>query len=101
MKTTVVRYKTHPRHADENTALIGAVFGALERETPAGVRYQAMRGGDGVTFVHVVSVDETLAAHPLTSLPEFQAFLAGIRERCEEPPLAVEAAVLGRYMGAA
>jgi hypothetical protein len=97
MRTTVVRYKTFPEHADENAALIAHVFAALERCKPAGLRYQAMRGRDGVTFTHVACVDDALADHPLTSLPEFQAFVAGIRDRCIEPPVQVESAVLGRY----
>jgi hypothetical protein len=42
-------------------------------------------------------VDDALADHPLTSLPEFQAFVAGIRDRCIEPPVQVDSAVLGRY----
>lgn len=90
MKTIVVRYKTFPQHADENAALIAQVFVALERRKPAGVHYQAMRGQDGVTFTHVVCVDEALADHPLTSLPEFIDFVAGIRDRCVEPPVQVE-----------
>ncbi|WP_280155551.1 hypothetical protein [Piscinibacter sp. XHJ-5] len=100
MKTTVVRYKTFPERADENAALIAQVFAALERQQPAGLRYEAMRGRDGVTFTHVASVDEAPAQHPLTSLPEFQAFLAGIRERCVEPPVQVESVVLGRWESA-
>ena len=97
MKTTIVRYRTHPEQADENAALIAAVFEALQRQRPAGLRYQALRAADGVSFTHVVSLDETLKAHPLTSLPEFQAFVAGIRARCAEAPQQVESVLLGRY----
>lgn len=99
MKTTVVRYTVHPEHAQENAALIAAVFEALQREKPAGLSYMAMRGADGVTFTHVASVDAALAEHPLTSLPAFQAFVAGIRQRCAETPQQLESAVLGRYHG--
>jgi len=97
MKTTVVRYRTLPEHAEENAELIGAVFAALQRAAPVGLRYQALRGSDGVTFTHVASVDEQLASHPLTSLPEFQAFAAGIGARCERPPEALASTLLGRY----
>jgi hypothetical protein len=96
MKTTVVRYRTHPRHADENVALVGEVFMALASAQPQGLHYEAMRAADGVTFTHVISVDETLPVHPLTSLPAFQAF-DGIRGRCVEPPASVESALVGRY----
>jgi hypothetical protein len=97
MKTTIVRYKTLPQHADENAALIAAVFEALARERPEGVHYQALRSQDGLCFTHVASIDESLAEHPLVSLPEFQAFTAGIGKRCSEPPLQLKSALLGRY----
>jgi hypothetical protein len=96
-KTTVVRYKTHPQHADENAALVRAVFEALQRARPAGLRYQCLRGLDGVTFTHLATIDDALQVHPLTSLPEFQAFLAGLRTRCAEPPALVESELLGGY----
>jgi len=99
MKTTVVRYKTFPQHADENAALIDQVFLALQRRQPEGLHYQSVRGADGVTFTHIASVDEALAEHPLTSLPEFKAFVAGIRDRCIEPPEQLQGMVLGSYPG--
>ena len=97
--TTVVRYKIHPEHADENATLVQAVFSALQRVRPAGLRYQSLRGRDGVTFTHLSTIDDGLETHPLTSLPEFQAFVAGLRSRCAEPPALVESEALGRYEG--
>ena len=97
MKTNIVRYRTHPQHAEENAALVREVFAALERARPSGLHYKAFRAVDGVSFLHVVSVDETLAAHPLTSLPAFQAFVADIRRRCEEAPANAAVTVVGRY----
>ena len=94
---TVVRYKTHPQHAEENAALVQAVFQALQRARPAGLRYQCLRGRDGVTFTHLATIDEGLDAHPLTGLPEFKTFLAELRTRCAEPPAVVESELLGRY----
>jgi len=99
MNATVVRYTVHTQHAEENAALIAAVFEALERRRPVGVSYTAMRAKDGVTFTHVASVDPTLPEHPLTTLAEFKAFVAGIRARCVEPPQQLESTVLGRYQG--
>jgi hypothetical protein len=97
MKTVLVRYKTLPQHADQNAALIAAVFEALDRCRPAGLRYQTLRSRDGLSFTHVATIDDTLPEHPLTTLPEFQAFVAGIGARCSDPPLQIESTVLGRY----
>lgn len=98
-KTTLVRYKTHPQHAAENAALIARVFAALARDKPAGVRYQVLCAEDGVSFTHVVTLEDGLAVHPLTSLPEFKAFVADIATRCETAPQQVPSTVLGRYPG--
>lgn len=97
MKTSIVRYRTYPQHAEENAALVRGVFEALASARPEGLRYEALRAADGVTFTHVVTVDETLPVHPLTSLPAFQAFVAGIRARCAEPPAPAEFQLVGRY----
>lgn len=99
MHTTVVRYKTHPQQGDENAALIKTVLEALRRAQPAGLRYQAVRGRDGVTFTHVATVDDSEGPSPLTALPEFAAFVADLRARCAEPPAIVEGDSLGRYEG--
>ncbi|MBI2769090.1 MAG: hypothetical protein HYX47_05685 [Burkholderiales bacterium] len=98
MKTVIVRYKTKPECADENQALIARVFEALAKAQPAGLRYQAMRETDGCGFVHVASVEGGID-NPLMQVPEFKAFLAGIRERCEEQPATVQMNVVGRYPG--
>jgi hypothetical protein len=96
--TTLVRYKTHPQHAEENAALVRAVFQALQQSHPTGLRYQCLRADDGVTFTHVATTDEG-AGNPLAGLPAFQAFLAGLRARCEELPARLEGQLVGRYEG--
>lgn len=95
MKTLMVRYKTHPEHADTNARLIHAVFDELRSLTPDGIRYTTYRLADGVTFIHLAS-----HAHDpsrLTSLPAFKAFQANIKERCAEPPLVTELSILDSY----
>ena len=74
------------------------MFEALERRRPVGELHGHAREGR-VTFTHVASVDPTLPEHPLTTLAEFKAFVAGIRARCVEPPQQLESTVLGRYQG--
>ena len=55
-KRTLIRYKTKPERTEENEQLIEGVFADLHAKSPEGVRYLALRLGDG-TFVHFVAVE--------------------------------------------
>ncbi|MDP3673122.1 MAG: hypothetical protein Q8R69_25940 [Telluria sp.] len=96
MKTVMVRYKLKPECVAENEALIKQVFVQLARDKPAGMRYQVFKQPDGVSFVHLSKFDDP-DVNPLTRLDAFKAFTAGIKERCEEPPVAVELQQVGRF----
>jgi len=97
MKTTVVRYKVKSGRAEENIAYIKKVFDQLQHETPHGLRYCAFQLEDGLSFLHVAAVDDSLKANPLTGLSAFKDFTSSIAERCEEPPRAVSASLIGAY----
>jgi len=98
MPATVVRYRTKPDRADENQALIEAVFADLERRGTKGFSYQAFRLADGVSFVHVVVEDEGVAEpDSLQDVPAFQAFVAGIADRCDVQPEPSGATVAGSW----
>jgi hypothetical protein len=97
MKTVMVRYQVRPDAAAENERLVKQVFEQLAREQPEGLRYQTLKLADGVSFVHVASHEPGPGGHPLTQLEAFKAFVAGIKERCVEPPVTVEAEVIGAY----
>ena len=97
MAVTVVRYKTKPDRADENQALIEKVFAELEDGGRDGLRYASFRLADGVSFVHVASVETADGTNPLTRTPAFADFLREIADRCEEPPAASEATIVGAY----
>lgn len=97
MKRVVVRYRLAAERAAEHEALLARVFEELAAVRPPGLRYRALRLADGVSFVHVAEHGDE---NPLTALPAFKAFVANIRERCEEPPVAADAAELGAYVGA-
>ena len=97
MSVTVVRYKTHPDRAEENQMLVEKVFAELQAEQPDGLRYTSLRLEDGVSFLHVAEVDTQDGANPLTQTAAFAAFLAEIGSRCEEPPVASGATVIGSY----
>ena len=95
MKRVVVRYTTKPERADENQALIEAVFAELDETDPGGVRYAAFRLGDGVSFVHIAEIEGD--ENPLGSTAAFAEFQREIGDRCEQPPLALDATVVGSY----
>jgi len=97
MKSTVVRYQTQPEHANENQRLVEKVFVDLAERRPVGFTYQVFRLEDGVSFVHVVVEHDVGNPDSLQSVPAFQAFVAAIGDRCEVPPLAMGATVVGEY----
>ena len=96
MKRTVVRYKAKPEMAQENQRLIEKVFEELHAKSPEGVRYLALRLGDG-TFVHFSMAADGDTATPLHKIEAFQAFQAKVRERCAEAPQSSEATIIGNY----
>ena len=96
--THLVQYKLKAECVAENEAFVTRVFEELKRVQPPGVRYATFRHGDGVSFTHLVS-RETPAdgVNPLTSLPTFKAFAAGIRDRCKVAPVTIELKEIGTY----
>jgi hypothetical protein len=98
MSSVVVRYQAKPDRADENQKLIEAVFADLEARQPEGFTYKVFRLEDGVSFVHVViEHDDVENRDSLQDVPAFQAFVAEIGDRCDVPPLAMGATVVGGY----
>jgi len=94
-KTVIVRYRTRPDAAEENSRLIEAVFAALAELEPAGFSYSSYRLADGVSFVHVARLAGV--ENPLTTLPAFAEFQRELAQRCVEQPAPSEASVLGSY----
>ena len=97
MKRVMVRYKVKSDRAGENEQLIRQVFDALDRQRPGGLHYTSLKLADGVSFVHIATHEASDGGNPLTSLPEFKAFTAGIKERCEELPVSTEWTEVGSY----
>jgi hypothetical protein len=94
MKRTLIRYKTKPETTEQNQRLIEDVFAELQSKSPEGVRYVALRLGDG-SFLHLVETGE--GENPLLGMNAFRRFQSGVRERCIEPPQLSEATVVGNY----
>ena len=97
MRRVIVQYKVKPERAAENEALIEKVFEELAQTQPVGLRYTAFKMEDGVSFVHIASIETEDGVNPLDNSPAFQAFQAGIRERCEVPPAANPLKGIGSY----
>jgi hypothetical protein len=97
MKTIVVRYQAKPERAEENQRLIEAVFAELNDREPEGFTYKVFRLDDGVSFIHVVIEHDVDEPESLQAVPAFQAFVANIEDRCEIPPVAMGATIVGGY----
>jgi hypothetical protein len=97
MRTIVVRYQAKPERADENQRLIEAVFAELNDREPEGFTYKVFRLDDGVSFIHVVIEHDVDEPESLQAVPAFQAFVANIEDRCEIPPVAMGATIVGGY----
>ena len=97
MKTTVVRYKVKADRAEENKGFIRRVFAELEASKPEGLRYVSFALDDDVSFVHIAVVETADGKNPLPETEAFKAFVSEIQERCEEPPVATSAEIIGSY----
>ena len=94
-RNVIVRYRTRPDAADENSRLVRAVYAALAELKPEGFSYTTYALADGETFVHVAHVGD--AGNPLATLPEFLEFQRDLADRCVEPPAPAEATIVGTY----
>ncbi|WP_219632380.1 hypothetical protein [Haloechinothrix aidingensis] len=91
----VVRYETTPEAADENQALVEAVFAQLAEQRPAGLSYASFRLDDGVTFVHVGCIEGD--GNPLAASTAFHEFQREFRARAPEGPVASGGVLVGSY----
>jgi hypothetical protein len=96
MGSSMVRYKVQPGRADENAALVRAVYAELAAKRPEGLHYATFRLPDGVSFLHLV-VETDQPGRILGEIEAFRAFTADIEGRCDEPPVATEITLVGSY----
>jgi len=97
MKRVMVRYKVKPDRAGENETYIRKVFDELKAQSPEGLRYASFKLDDGVSFVHIASIETESGQNPLAETAAFKAFQAEIKDRCDDPPVAVELHLVGDY----
>jgi hypothetical protein len=73
------------------------VFQELLSSGPEGLRYATFKVADGVSFVHIASIETADGGNPLAQSMAFKAFQAGINARCDEAPVAVDLTEVGSY----
>jgi hypothetical protein len=95
MRQVMVRYTVKPERAAENEQLVRAVYDELAATEPPGLRYATYRLDDGVTFVHLATVEGE--HNPLAEVAAFARFQAGVRDRCDVPPVVTELDTIGSY----
>ena len=95
MAQVMVRYKVKPDRAEENTALVRAVYEELHRTAPGGLSYATFVLEDGVSFVHMATHDGD--DNPLAQVAAFQRFQEHVRDRCVEPPVVARMREVGSY----
>jgi hypothetical protein len=97
MRRVIVRYTVKPDQVEANEELVRAVYEELGRTAPEGLRYATFKLEDGVSFVHVASVDTPDGRNPLSAVEAFARFQQGVADRCDEPPVATEMREVGSY----
>jgi len=94
-KRIMVRYRVKPGRAEENEALVHAVYAELAAKQPAGMRYSTSTMDDGRTFVHLHESDGE--APNMGEFDAFREFQREIADRCEEAPVVTELTEVGSY----
>lgn len=97
MRRVMVRYTVKADRVEENVAAVEAVYAELREKKPDGIRYATFRAKDGVSFVHVASVEATDGKNPLLSIDAFKRFTEGVQGRIVEPAVTTEYEVVGAY----
>jgi hypothetical protein len=97
MKRVMVRYKLKTDRVEENKQLVKAIFDELNKIKPAGLRYASFGFPDGVSFVHIASIETADGKNPLSLTKAFPLFTKDIIDRCEEPPVAMDITEVGSY----
>jgi hypothetical protein len=97
VRKVLVRYKVKPQFASENQQYVEKVFEELRRTSPHGLRYATFKLNDGVSFVHIASIETENGDNPLSQTQAFQNFQAGIQDRCEEQPVVTDLEEVGSY----
>jgi hypothetical protein len=90
----MVRYQVTPGRAMENEVLVRQVFDELALTEPPGLGYSTFALEDGVSFVHIASLEP---GTELADVAAFARFKQGLADRTVAPPIRTPLRVLGSY----
>lgn len=97
MKIVMVRYTVKSDESENNVRYIRAVFDELARKSPPDIKYATFVLDDGVSFVHIASIETEDGSNPLEGLSAFKEFISELKHRCEKPPVATPLKEIGSY----
>jgi hypothetical protein len=97
MRRIMVRYTVKPGREAENEELVRAVYEELRRTKPAGLHYATFRLEDGVSFVHISSIETEDGRNPLSEVNAFARFQENIGDRLEDGPVVSDLHEIGSY----
>lgn len=96
MAKTIVRYKVKPGKAEENEALVRAVYAELAVVKPEQFSYATYKLDDGLSFLHIAEFTGQ-GKGPLAGISAFAAFQQGVKDRCDELPQVAHGTEVGSY----
>ena len=73
------------------------MFEELRASRLAGMRHASFKLADGMSFIHFAAIETADGSNPLASLASFKQFQQGLRDRCVEPPVALDLAPVDDY----
>jgi hypothetical protein len=97
MSTIMIRYQVKPDRARENEQLVRAVYDELARTAPDGLRYATFALDDGVSFVHVASVETEDGHNPLREVKAFAEFQRDMAARFQAPAVVTDLREIGSF----
>jgi hypothetical protein len=93
----MVRYEVAPDRAKENEVLVRQVFDELAVTAPPGLGYATFVLEDGVSFVHIASLDPGIERTALADVTAFARFKKGLGDRAIDPPVRSPLRLVGSY----
>ena len=95
MRHTLVSYTVKPGREAENTAFVRAVFEELAETRPGGLRYAVFHLPDSRQFIHLYTDEGSSSG--VQGLDSFKAFVAGAKDRHEDPATVTQSELIGDY----